>query len=137
MNSQYSTNRTRVLAKANTPVKILLIEKDQSKSAIGAQGTAAIYTSEGVWAALRKVSIGPLVAELNWLYRSISSEGTWRVARDVDATAIRVRLSTLLIWASGRIPFCARRLAVLRNSLSIVLMTCLTVRTLRLAFVLI
>jgi hypothetical protein len=50
-------------------------------------------------------------------------------ARDGHATVIRVRLATLLIRASGRTPYCARRLAVLRNSSSIVLLTRLTVRT--------
>jgi hypothetical protein len=44
-------------------VKIFLDDPDQSKFPIGAQGTAAIYTSgeHGAWAALRKI---PLVVEL-------------------------------------------------------------------------
>ena len=42
-------------------------EKGQSKSPIGPQGTAAIYTSNGVWAVLRKISIRAH-SWLNWLY---------------------------------------------------------------------
>ena len=40
-------------------MKIFLDDPDQSKFPIGAQGTAAIYTSSehGAWAALRKISI--------------------------------------------------------------------------------
>jgi multidrug resistance efflux pump len=38
-------------------VKILLDDADQSKFPIGAQGAAAIYTTGGAWAALRKISI--------------------------------------------------------------------------------
>jgi hypothetical protein len=50
-------------------VKIFLDDPDQSKFPIGAQGTAAIYTSgeHGAWAALRKISIRAH-AWLNWLY---------------------------------------------------------------------
>ena len=48
-------------------VKILLDGQDQSKFPIGAQGTAAIYTSHGVWAVLRKISIRAH-SWLNWLY---------------------------------------------------------------------
>jgi multidrug resistance efflux pump len=48
-------------------VKILLDEKDQSKFPIGAQGTAAIYTSQGAWAVLRKISIRAH-SWSNWLY---------------------------------------------------------------------
>jgi len=50
-------------------VKILLDDPDQSKFSIGAQGTAAIYTSgeHGAWAALRKVSIRAH-SWFNWLY---------------------------------------------------------------------
>jgi multidrug resistance efflux pump len=48
-------------------VKILLDGRDQSKFPIGAQGTAAIYTSHGVWAVLRKISIRAH-SWLNWVY---------------------------------------------------------------------
>ena len=50
-------------------VKILMDGADQPKFPIGAQGTAAIYTSgeHGAWAALRKVSIRAH-SWLNWLY---------------------------------------------------------------------
>jgi multidrug resistance efflux pump len=48
-------------------VKILLDDPDQTKFPIGAQGTAAIYTSGGAWAALRKISIRTS-SWLNWLY---------------------------------------------------------------------
>lgn len=48
-------------------VKIMLDDPDQSKFPIGAQGTAAIYTSPGAWAALRKISIRAH-SWLNWLY---------------------------------------------------------------------
>jgi len=50
-------------------VKILLDDPDQSKFPIGAQGTAAIYTSgeHGSWAALRKISIRAH-SWFNWLY---------------------------------------------------------------------
>ncbi len=48
-------------------VKILLDGQDQSKFPIGAQGTAAIYRSHGVWAVLRKISIRAH-SWLNFLY---------------------------------------------------------------------
>jgi multidrug resistance efflux pump len=48
-------------------VTIILDDPDQSKFPIGAQGTAAIYTSPGAWAALRKISIRAH-SWLNWLY---------------------------------------------------------------------
>jgi multidrug resistance efflux pump len=50
-------------------VKIVLDNADQSKFPIGAQGTAAIYTSgeTGAWAALRKISIRAH-SWFNWLY---------------------------------------------------------------------
>jgi multidrug resistance efflux pump len=50
-------------------VKILLDDPDQSKFPIGAQGTAAIYTSgeHGPWAALRTISIRAH-SWFNWLY---------------------------------------------------------------------
>jgi multidrug resistance efflux pump len=48
-------------------VKILLDGQDQSRFPIGAQGTAAIYTSQGAWAVLRKISIRAH-SWLNWLY---------------------------------------------------------------------
>lgn len=50
-------------------VKILLDDPDHSKFPIGAQGSAAIYTSgeHGTWAALRKVSIRAH-SWFNWLY---------------------------------------------------------------------
>jgi len=50
-------------------VMILLDDPDQSKFPIGAQGTAAIYTSgeHGAWAALRKISIRAH-SWFNWLY---------------------------------------------------------------------
>ena len=50
-------------------VKILMDGADQLEFPIGAQGTAAIYTSgeHGAWAALRKVSIRAH-SWLNWLY---------------------------------------------------------------------
>jgi multidrug resistance efflux pump len=47
--------------------KILLDDPDQSKFPIGAQGTAAIYTESGSWAALRKISIRAH-SWLNWVY---------------------------------------------------------------------
>jgi multidrug resistance efflux pump len=57
------------VAQAQYAVKILLDDPDQSKFPIGAQGTAAIYTSgeHGAWAALRKISIRAH-SWLNWLY---------------------------------------------------------------------
>jgi multidrug resistance efflux pump len=50
-------------------VKILLDGANQTEFPIGAQGTAAIYTSgeHGTWAALRKISIRAH-SWLNWLY---------------------------------------------------------------------
>ena len=50
-------------------VKILLDGANQTEFPIGAQGTAAIYTSgeHGAWAALRKISIRSH-SWLNWLY---------------------------------------------------------------------
>jgi len=48
-------------------VKILLDDPDQSKFPIGAQGSVAIYTSPGAWAALRKISIRAH-SWFNWLY---------------------------------------------------------------------
>ena len=48
-------------------VKIALDDPEQSKFPIGAQGSAAIYTSAGAWAALRKISIRAH-SWLNWLY---------------------------------------------------------------------
>jgi multidrug resistance efflux pump len=50
-------------------VKIILDDSDPLKFPIGAQGTAAIYTSgeHGAWAALRKISIRAH-SWLNWLY---------------------------------------------------------------------
>ena len=50
-------------------VKIRLDHSDQSKFPIGAQGSAAIYTSgeHGAWAVLRKISIRAH-SWLNWLY---------------------------------------------------------------------
>ena len=48
-------------------VKIVMNDQDQSKFPIGAQGTAAIYTSHGVWAVLRKISIRAHYW-LNWVY---------------------------------------------------------------------
>jgi multidrug resistance efflux pump len=50
-------------------VKIILDDPDPSKFPIGAQGSAAIYTSgeHGAWAALRKISIRAH-SWFNWLY---------------------------------------------------------------------
>jgi multidrug resistance efflux pump len=50
-------------------VKVILNDPDQTKFSIGAQGTAAIYTSgeHGAWAALRKISIRAH-SWFNWLY---------------------------------------------------------------------
>jgi len=50
-------------------VKIFMDDPDQSRFPIGAQGTAAIYTSgeHGSWAALRKISIRAH-SWFNWLY---------------------------------------------------------------------
>jgi hypothetical protein len=59
---------------ANVPqgqyaVKILMDDPDQSKFPIGAQGTAAIFTSgeHGAWAALRTISIHAH-SWFNWVY---------------------------------------------------------------------
>jgi len=54
---------------ATYAVKMLLDDPEQSKFPIGAQGSAAIYTSgeHGAWAALRKISIRAH-SWLNWLY---------------------------------------------------------------------
>ncbi len=48
-------------------VQIRLEEGDQSRFPIGAQGAAAIYTSGGAWAVLRRISIR-IHTWLNWLY---------------------------------------------------------------------
>ena len=42
------------------------MKKDQSKFPLGAQGKAPIYTSQGVWAVLREISIRAHWW-LNWL----------------------------------------------------------------------
>jgi multidrug resistance efflux pump len=56
----------------NTPqgqyaVKVRLDGVDQTKFPIGAQGAAAIYTNEGAWAVLRRISIR-IHTWFNWLY---------------------------------------------------------------------
>jgi len=48
-------------------VQIVMDDEDQSQFPIGAQGTAAIYTEPGAWAALRKIEIRGRTW-LNWLY---------------------------------------------------------------------
>ena len=48
-------------------VQIALDVEDESLFPIGAQGTAAIYTSDGSWAALRRIEIRARTW-LNWLY---------------------------------------------------------------------
>jgi multidrug resistance efflux pump len=48
-------------------VQIVMNDDDQSQFPIGAQGTAAIYTSDGSWAALRRIEIRGRTW-LNWLY---------------------------------------------------------------------
>ena len=48
-------------------MKIVLDGEDQSKFPIGAQGAAAIYTSGGGFAALRRIVIRAN-SWLNWLY---------------------------------------------------------------------
>ena len=56
-------------AQGQYAVKIILDDPDQSKFPIGAQGSAAIYTSgeKGPWAVLRRISLrGHSWA--NWLY---------------------------------------------------------------------
>jgi len=55
------------VAQGQYAVKILLADADQSKFPIGAQGSAAIYTSQGAWAVLRRISIRTH-SWLNWLY---------------------------------------------------------------------
>jgi multidrug resistance efflux pump len=55
------------VAQGQYAVQIHLDDPDQSKFPIGAQGSAAIYTSGGAWAALRKISIRAH-SWLNWLY---------------------------------------------------------------------
>lgn len=56
-------------AEGQYAVKIVLDDPDQSKFSIGAQGSAAIYTSgeRGTWAALRKISLRAR-SWANWLY---------------------------------------------------------------------
>jgi multidrug resistance efflux pump len=48
-------------------VQISLDDPDESKFPIGAQGAAAVYTSEGAWAVLRRIGIRGRTW-LNWLY---------------------------------------------------------------------
>ncbi len=48
-------------------VQIVLDDPEQSQFLIGAQGTAAIYTSPGGWGAVRKIEIRGRTW-LNWLY---------------------------------------------------------------------
>jgi multidrug resistance efflux pump len=55
------------IAQGQYAVRILLADADQSKFPIGAQGSAAIYTSQGAWAVLRRISIRAH-SWLNWLY---------------------------------------------------------------------
>ena len=55
------------VAQGQYAVKILLADEDQSKFPIGAQGSAAVYTSQGAWAVLRRISIRTQ-SWLNWLY---------------------------------------------------------------------
>ena len=55
------------IAQGQYAVRIILADADQSKFPIGAQGTAAIYTSQGAWAVLRRISIRAH-SWLNWLY---------------------------------------------------------------------
>jgi multidrug resistance efflux pump len=55
------------IAQGQYAVKILLADEDQSKFPIGAQGSAAIYTSQGAWAVLRRISIRTH-SWMNWLY---------------------------------------------------------------------
>ena len=54
-------------AQTGFAVKILLNEKDLAKFPIGAQGAAAIYTSNGGFAVLRRIVIRTY-SWLNWLY---------------------------------------------------------------------
>jgi len=55
------------LAQTGFAVKILLTDKDLAKFPIGAQGAAAIYTSNGGFAVLRRIVIRTY-SWLNWLY---------------------------------------------------------------------
>src|SRR4029077_5229880 len=55
------------IAQGQYAVRIILADADQSKFPIGAQGSAAIYTSQGAWAVLRRISIRAH-SWLNWLY---------------------------------------------------------------------
>jgi multidrug resistance efflux pump len=55
------------IAQGQYAVRIILADADQSKFPIGAQGIAAIYTSQGAWAVLRRISIRAH-SWLNWLY---------------------------------------------------------------------
>jgi multidrug resistance efflux pump len=48
-------------------VQIVLDAEDQSQFPIGTQGAAAIYTSDGAWAALRRIAIRGRTW-MNWLY---------------------------------------------------------------------
>jgi hypothetical protein len=48
-------------------VQIVLDAEDQSQFPIGTQGAAAIYTSQGAWAALRRIAIRGRTW-MNWLY---------------------------------------------------------------------
>jgi hypothetical protein len=48
-------------------VQIVLDDLDQSKFPIGAQGIAAIYTSDGIWMAVRTIDVRGRTW-LNWLY---------------------------------------------------------------------
>ena len=67
--SRNFSRRLRTPPQGQYAVKIILDDPDQSKFPIGAQGSAAIYTSgeRGAWAVLRKISLrGHSWA--NWLY---------------------------------------------------------------------
>jgi hypothetical protein len=54
-------------AQTGFAVKIIMENKDQGLFPIGAQGAAAIYTSNGGFAALRRIVIRTY-SWLNWLY---------------------------------------------------------------------
>jgi multidrug resistance efflux pump len=56
-----------VVPQGRFAVAIRLDDPDQSKFPIGARGASAIYTTDGAWAALRKISIRTYTW-LNWLY---------------------------------------------------------------------
>ena len=56
-----------VVMQGRFAVAIALDEKDQSKFPIGAQGAAAIYTSGGAFAVMRRIAIRAY-SWLNWLY---------------------------------------------------------------------